>query len=214
MDEPNYQKIQLIMELRRQGITDARVLSALERVPREDFVPEALKRQAYDNIALPIECGQTISQPYVVAFMTQALEIGERDRVLEIGTGSGYQTAILAQLALRVYTIERHRSLLLTAEERFKAFGLSNITTRAGDGSKGWPEAAPFERIVATAAAREAPQALIDQLKTGGILIIPVEERGGDQTLLRITKKDEGIERTELLPVRFVPLVEGAVRDS
>ena len=150
-------KIRLIMELRRQGITDKRVLAGLERIPRERFAPESFRAEAYDNIALPISQGQTISQPYIVAFMTQALEVGERMRVLEVGTGSGYQAAILSGLCRRVFTIERYRSLLRDAESRFAELGLSNVTTRLGDGAKGWPESAPFERIIVTAAAPALP---------------------------------------------------------
>jgi protein-L-isoaspartate(D-aspartate) O-methyltransferase len=204
--------IRLIMALRRQGITDARVLSAIERVPREIFVPAAFADQAYEDMALPIECGQTISQPFVVAYMTQALEVGERMRVLEIGTGSGYQAAVLSHLCRRVYTIERYRTLMRAAEERFQALALTNITTRVGDGARGWPEQAPFDRIVLTAAAEALPQALVEQLKPDGIMLLP---RGGthDQWLMRVRLSGEGIREEELLPVRFVPLVEGAARE-
>jgi len=202
------QRIALIMELRREGIHDTRVLSAIERVPREAFVPEALKAQAYANVALPISSGQTISQPYVVAYMTQALELGERSKVLEIGTGSGYQAAVLARLCRRVYTIERHRELLREAEKRFRTLGLHNITTRLGDGNKGWPEQAPFERIIVTAAAVEVPRTLCQQLSDGGAMIIPVGDRSG-QEIWRIRRQADAFETDRLLPVRFVPLVEG-----
>jgi protein-L-isoaspartate(D-aspartate) O-methyltransferase len=204
--------IRLIMALRRQGITDARVLSAIERVPRELFVPAAFADQAYEDMALPIECGQTISQPFVVAYMSQALEVGERMRVLEIGTGSGYQAAVLSHLCRRVYTVERYRTLMRAAEERFQALALTNITTRVGDGARGWPEQAPFDRIVLTAAAESLPQALIEQLKPDGIMLLP---RGGthEQWLMRVRLSAEGVREEELLPVRFVPLVEGAVRE-
>lgn len=205
--------IRLIMALRRQGITDARVLSAIERVPREIFVPRAFADQAYEDMALPIECGQTISQPFVVAYMTQALEVGERMRVLEIGTGSGYQTAVLSHLCRRVYTIERYRALMRAAEQRFQMLDLTNVTTRIGDGARGWPEQAPFERIILTAAAEAPPQGLIDQLKPDGIMVLPV---GGpqEQSLVRLRLTEKGLETDELLPVRFVPLVEGAAREE
>ncbi|MCC7168195.1 MAG: protein-L-isoaspartate(D-aspartate) O-methyltransferase, partial [Rhodospirillales bacterium] len=167
-------KIRLLMELRRGGVVDTRVLAAIERTPRELFVPQTFQDQAYEDQALPIGRGQTISQPLVVGLMTQALEVGERMKVLEIGTGSGYQAAILARLCRRLYTIERHKPLLKEAEERFKALRLYNITAIAGDGMKGWPDQAPFERIMVTAAATEIPQALVDQLAVGGILVVPV----------------------------------------
>jgi len=162
------------MALRKQGILDARVLSAIERTPREAFVDEPFIHSAYDNTALPIACGQTISQPYVVAYATEALEVGPAMRVLEIGTGSGYQAAVLAPLCRRVYTIERHRPLLRQAEARFKALKLDNIATKHADGLKGWPEQAPFDRILLSAAVPDVPLILIEQLKPGGILVAPV----------------------------------------
>jgi protein-L-isoaspartate(D-aspartate) O-methyltransferase len=201
-------KIRLIMDLRRQGIADKGVLSAIERVPRELFVPDAMRSEAYENMPLPISQGQTISQPFVVAYMTQALCLGGRDRVLEIGTGSGYQAAVLAQLCRRVCTIERYRTLLAQAEGRFEDLKLHNITTRLGDGGKGWPELAPFARIIVTAAAPEMPQTLADQLDDGGIMIVPVGP-SGDQTLIRVTRQDDGFKEERLLDVRFVPLVDG-----
>ncbi|MFP6698518.1 MAG: protein-L-isoaspartate(D-aspartate) O-methyltransferase [Alphaproteobacteria bacterium] len=201
-------KIRLIMDLRRQGIADKGVLSAIERVPRELFVPDAMRSEAYENMPLPISQGQTISQPFVVAYMTQALCLGGRDRVLEIGTGSGYQAAVLAQLCRRVCTIERYRTLLAQAEGRFEVLKLHNITTRLGDGGKGWPELAPFARIIVTAAAPEMPQTLADQLDDGGIMIVPVGP-SGDQTLIRVTRQDDGFKEERLLDVRFVPLVDG-----
>jgi len=201
-------KIRLIMDLRRQGITDKGVLSAVERVPREQFVPEAMRSEAYENMPLPISQGQTISQPFIVAYMTQALCLGGRDRVLEIGTGSGYQAAVLAQLCRRVCTIERYRTLLAEAEGRFEVLKLHNITTRLGDGGKGWPELAPFARIIVTAAAPVMPQTLADQLDVGGIMIVPVGP-SGDQTLIRLTREEDGFKEERLLDVRFVPLVDG-----
>ena len=205
--------IRLIMALRRQGIGDAGVLSALERIPRDLFVPQIFSDQAFEDTALPIECGQTISQPFIVAYMTEALRLGPRLRVLEIGTGSGYQAAVLSVLSRRVYTIERYRTLLRDAEARFHALGIGNITTRLGDGLKGWPEQAPFDRIIATAAGETFPDALFAQLAPGGIMIVPV---GGptEQRLLRVTAAPEGPQTEALLPVRFVPLVEGVVKDQ
>ena len=202
-------KIRLVMELRRLGINDTRVLSAIERIPRDAFVPASFKDQAYENIALPIEQGQTISQPYVVAFMTEALEVGQRMKVLEIGTGSGYQAAVLSKLCRRVYTIERYRSLLKEAEARFAVNKLTNITCRAADGSKGWPEQAPFDRIIVTAAAPELPEVLLQQLAVGGIMVVPVGSDANEQQIVRIRRTGAGFEREALLPVRFVPLVPG-----
>ncbi|MBT3332493.1 MAG: protein-L-isoaspartate(D-aspartate) O-methyltransferase [Rhodospirillaceae bacterium] len=202
-------KIRLIMELRKQGITDKRVLGAVERVPRELFVADAMRSEAYENIPLPISQGQTISQPFIVAYMTQALALGERDRVLEIGTGSGYQSAVLAHLCRRVCTIERYRTLLAQAETRFETLKLHNITTRLGDGGKGWPELAPFARIIVTAAAPTMPSALADQLdEDGGIMVVPVGQPGA-QTLIRVRRDDAGFHEERLLDVRFVPLVDG-----
>lgn len=207
------QKIRLLMELRRQGISDTRVLGALERVPRELFVPESFKDRAYENIALPIKQGQTISQPYVVAFMTQALKVGERMKVLEIGTGSGYQAAVLSKLCRRVYTMERYRSLMREAEALFHRLKINNITGRVGDGNKGWAEQAPFDRIIVTAAAPAVPEILQDQLAPGGILIIPVGDDPNEQRILRIRRNDAGFEQETLLPVRFVPLLPGVADD-
>jgi protein-L-isoaspartate(D-aspartate) O-methyltransferase len=206
-------KIQLIMALRNQGVRDMRVLEAIEKVPREVFVNDTFADQAYADSALPIACGQTISQPFIVGFMTDRLQVNERHKVLEIGTGSGYQTAILSQLCRRVYTIERYRTLAQEAEARFKRLKLSNITQLVADGRKGWPKQAPFERIIVTAAAKQVPQALLDQLAVGGIMIVPIEERPGKQDLYRITRTETGFEREHLLPVRFVPLVEGVAKE-
>jgi protein-L-isoaspartate(D-aspartate) O-methyltransferase len=201
------QRIRLIMELRAAGVTDTRVLAAVERVPRELFVPDSFRDQAYENTALPIGMGQTISQPSVVAFMTQSLDVGERMKVLEIGTGSGYQAAILSKLARRVYTVERHRGLLREAEKRFAELKLRNVVTRLGDGSKGWAEQAPFDRILVTAAATDIPQALIDQLAVGGVLVGPFGKEHGEQNLIRLTRTETGTTRETLWAVRFVPLV-------
>ena len=209
--------IQLVMALRKQGITDMRVLNAMERTPRDLFVEEAFGSSAYQDSALPIACGQTISQPYIVAFMTQALAVGEKMRVLEIGTGSGYQSAVLAPLCRKIYTIERHRPLLKAAEARFKALKLDNIVTKLGDGYKGWPEQAPFDRIVVTAAFPQVPESLIAQLKPGGIMVVPVgEQRPGEsisQLLTKIIRTETGVKREALIPVMFVPMVPGLPRE-
>ena len=201
-------QIRLIMELRQHGIGDAKVLGAIERVPREMFAPEPFRDQAYENTALPIGAGQTISQPLVVALMTQALELGERMRVLEIGTGSGYQAAVLSHLCRRVYTMERHSTLLKEAEARFKELGLHNVTAMTGNGIAGWPEQAPFPRILATAAAVETPPALLDQLEVGGIMVIPLGANASDQNVVRLTKREDGFESETLWPVRFVPMID------
>lgn len=200
-------KIRLLMQLRRAGISDTATLSAIERVPRELFVPPAFQDQAYENIALPIGQGQTLSQPEVVALMTQALECNRRHTVLEIGTGSGYQATVLSRIARRVYTIERHRSLLEQAEKRFAELRITNITTRLGDGSRGWPEPRTFDRIIVTCAAVFPPEPLLEQLAEDGIMILPVGQQGRTQELVRIRKTLEGLVEEKLGMVRFVPLV-------
>ena len=205
-------KIRLIMELRRQGIAETDVLAAIERIPREAFVPPTFRDQAYENRALPIGQGQTLSQPQVVAQMTQALAVAKRMTVLEIGTGSGYQAAVLSRLCRRLYTVERIAPLLRAAEERFAALRLHNITTRLVDGQVGWPEQAPFQRIIATAAAAEIPGGLVDQLAVGGLLVLPVGRRGHSQRLLRVTRSEEGLLEEDLGEVRFVPLLDGVER--
>ncbi len=202
-------KIRLIMALRRSGVTDTAVLAAIERIPREDFVSEAFHDQAYEDKALPIGQGQTISQPQIVALMTQALEVTPRHKVLEIGTGSGYQTAVLARLARRVYTVERHAPLLKEAEARFAALRISNITAIAGDGMKGWPAQSPFDRIIVTAAAPELPEILLDQLVLGGIMVLPLGPERGDQELIKLKRGEGEIETEKLCDVRFVPLLPG-----
>jgi protein-L-isoaspartate(D-aspartate) O-methyltransferase len=209
----DHRKIELVMSLRNQGIRDMKVLEAIERTPRELFLEGPFIGHAYSDQALPIACGQTISQPFVVAFMTDRLKLEDRHKVLEIGTGSGYQTAILSPLCRRVYTIERYRTLAKAAGDRFKKLGLTNVTQMVGDGMKGWPKQAPFERIIVTAAAKEVPKLLLDQLAIGGIMMIPIEESPGYQNLCRITRSEKGFEREELLPVRFVPLVEGVAKE-
>lgn len=202
-------KIRLIMQLRHGGIEDTRVLSAIERVPREVFVPPTFQDQAYENRALPIGHGQTLSQPLVVAIMTQALKVSRSTKVLEIGTGSGYQAAVLSRLCRRLYTIERYKDLLSGAEKCFHTLRLHNITAQVGDGADGWPAQAPFDRIIVTAAASKIPGTLVDQLAPGGIMILPIGSRGRNQELLRVTRGDDGLLEESLGPVRFVPLVAG-----
>ncbi len=208
-------KIRLIMALRRAGIVDGAVLNAMERIPREAFVLPSFHDQAYEDQALPISHGQTISQPQIVAMMTAALDLTKSHKVLEIGTGSGYQAAILSRLCRRVYTIERYRSLLNEAEARFESMRLNNITTRCADGSRGWPEQAPFDRIIVTAAAAEFPHDLAQQLMPGGILVVPVGPERGDQILMKaIREKDGSLSIRTIADVRFVPMVEGALPEA
>jgi protein-L-isoaspartate(D-aspartate) O-methyltransferase len=206
-------KIRLIMALRRNGIMDTSVLAAIERIPREDFVPEAFHDQAYEDKALPIAESQTISQPQIVALMTQALEVTTRHKVLEIGTGSGYQTAVLSRLARRVYTVERHRPLLQEAEQRFAKLRIHNITAITGDGMKGWPAQAPFDRIIVTAAASALPETLVAQLAVGGIMVLPLGPERADQELVKIHRTEAGIETEKLCDVRFVPLLPGVPQE-
>lgn len=213
MSVPHQAKIRLIMHLRQAGITDTNVLNAMELTPREAFVPPSFHDQAWEDTALPIGLGQTISQPYVVAYMTQALELDNRMTVLEVGTGSGYQTAVLARLCRRVYTIERHKPLTELAQQHFEAMKLRNVTALAGDGFHGWPEQNEFDRIIVTAAAAEPPLALLDQLKPGGIMIIPVGDQGQPQVLRRYKRESDDIySKQDLLPVRFVPLLPDVPR--
>lgn len=209
MNVPAMQR--LIAELRQSGITDEKVLAAIASVDRERFVTTAFAERAWDNTALPISFGQTISQPLVVAAMTEALRVGPRMKVLEIGTGSGYQAAILAKLARRVYSIERFKPLSKEAERLLISLGIYNVVCDVNDGSKGWPAQAPFDRIIVTAAAEERPQALIDQLALGGILVVPVGRDPTSQVVERIVKTENGLQRDTLMPVRFVPLVAGAL---
>jgi protein-L-isoaspartate(D-aspartate) O-methyltransferase len=206
-------KIRLILALRRAGVTDTRVLAAMERIPRDLFSPEGFKEQAYENTALPIGCHQTISAPVTVGQMTQALEVGDRMKVLEVGTGSGYQAAILARLSRRVYTIERYRELLAAAEQRFAALRITNITAKAGDGTFGWPEQAPFERIIVTAAASDVPPLLAQQLAIGGVMVFPIDNGGGDQRLLRVRRGTHDLDTEDMGPMRFVPLIAGPAPD-
>jgi protein-L-isoaspartate(D-aspartate) O-methyltransferase len=210
---PMTNKAQLVLGLRSHGVHDRKVLSAIEKTPRDLFVPDLFHERAWEDSALPIACGQTISQPLIVGLMTQALALSPRHRVLEIGTGSGYQTAVLARLVRLVYSVERYRTLQNEAIERFKTLDLLNIITRFGDGGEGWPEQAPFDRILVTAAAPGEPEALLSQLKPDGVLVAPVG-RGAIQTLYRYTRQREtGLHREALGEVRFVPLLDGVAKE-
>ncbi len=200
------------MSLRRSGVTDAAVLGAIERIPRERFIPATFQDRAWEDCALPIGHGQTISQPLVVAAMTAALKLDDRRKVLEIGTGSGYQTAVLAQLARRVYTIETIKPLQDQAAALLESLRIHNVTMRHGDGALGWPEQAPFDRIIVTAASGgEAPRRLVAQLAEGGIMVCPVRRAADDQMMVRIRRENGQIQSDDLWPVRFVPLVSRAV---
>ncbi len=202
-------KMQFLYALRSKGVTDSRTLSAMEKVDRADFVRGLFAERAYEDMPLPITAGQTISQPSVVGIMTQALQIGPRDKVLEVGTGSGYQAAILSHLARRVYTVDRFRSLVADARVIFARLDLTNITAIVGDGSFGLPEQAPFDRIIVTAAAEDPPSPLLAQLTIGGIMVLPVGQSDAVQSLIRVTRTATGFDYDELRPVRFVPLIEG-----
>lgn len=209
MTDTAERKMRFLYALRSKGVTDIRVLTAMERIDRGTFVKGLFADRAYEDMPLPISCGQTISQPSVVALMTQALAVTPRDTVLEVGTGSGYQAAILSQLARRVYTVDRHRRLVREAQELFLALDLTNITAFAADGSFGLADQAPFDRIMVTAAAEDPPGPLLAQLKIGGIMVVPVGQSDTVQSLIKVTRHETGFEYDELRPVRFVPLVEG-----
>ncbi|EAU47419.1 MULTISPECIES: protein-L-isoaspartate(D-aspartate) O-methyltransferase [Salipiger] len=207
-------KMQFLFALRSHGVTDQSVLQAMEKIDRGAFVKGYFNERAYEDMPLPIPCGQTISQPSVVGLMTQALRLTGREKVLEVGTGSGYQAAVLSQLARRVYTVDRHRRLVADARKVFEALDLSNITAFTADGSFGLPDQAPFERILVTAAAEDPPGPLLAQLRIGGIMVLPVGQSDTVQHLIRVTRTEQGYEYDELRPVRFVPLVEGLAKDS
>ncbi|NUH66278.1 protein-L-isoaspartate(D-aspartate) O-methyltransferase [Sulfitobacter sp. S0837] len=207
-------KMQFLYALRSKGVTDGRVLTAMEAIDRGPFIRGLFASRAYEDMPLPIACGQTISQPSVVGLMSQALQVSSRDKVLEIGTGSGYQAAILSKLARRVYTIDRHRRLVQEARGVFEAMNLTNITAITADGSFGLAEQAPFDRIIVTAAAEDPPGPLLAQLKVGGIMVLPVGQSDTVQHLIRVRKTAEGLEYDELRAVRFVPLLEGLGKDG
>ena len=202
-------QMRFLYALRAHGVTDARVLTAMEKTDRGAFVRGHFAGHAYEDTPLPIACGQTISQPSVVGLMTQALGVEPRHKVLEIGTGSGYQAAVLSLLARRVYTLDRHRRLVHEARAAFEALGLATITAVTGDGTLGLPEQAPFDRIIVTAAAEDPPPALLAQLREDGIMVVPVGQSDTVQTLLRVRRLPAGFDYEEIRTVRFVPLVEG-----
>lgn len=207
-------KMQFLFTLRSRGVTEHRVLEAMEKVDRGLFVQGLFAERAYEDRPLPIPCGQTISQPSIVGLMTQALDVQPRDKVLEIGTGSGYQAAILGHLARRVYSVERYRQLARTARDVIDAIGLVNVTVMTADGSHGLPDQAPFDRILLTAAPEDPPSNLLEQLRVGGIMVLPVGQSGAVQSLIKVQKTADGLEYTELCDVRFVPLVEGLAPDE
>ncbi|WP_089898328.1 protein-L-isoaspartate(D-aspartate) O-methyltransferase [Loktanella fryxellensis] len=205
--------MQFLYALRSKGVTDARVLTAMERIDRAAFLRGIFAARAYEDTPLPIACGQTISQPSIVGLMTQALDIDPRHKVLEIGTGSGYQAAILSQLARRVYTIDRFKRLVTEAQAVFDSLSIVNITAITADGSFGLAEQAPFDRILLTAAAEDPPGPLLAQLRVGGIMVLPVGQSDTVQSLIRVTRLEKGFDYEELRPVRFVPLIEGIGQD-
>ena len=202
-------KMQFLFALRSRGVTNSRVLAAMEAIDRGLFVKGVFEDRAYEDMPLPIASGQTISQPSVVGLMTQALDVQPKSKVLEVGTGSGYQAAILAKLGRRIYTIDRHPTLVREARKIFERLDLHNITVIAGDGSHGLPEQAPFDRIIVTAAAEDPPGPLLAQMAIGGIMVLPVGQSDAVQTLLKVTRLRSGYDYQELMPVRFVPLLEG-----
>ena len=212
-DEQDEDRMEFLLTLRRRGIGDHAVLRAMDEVPRGQFVGSDFADRAYADQALPIECGQTISQPYVVAYMTEQLGVRPHHRVLEVGTGSGYQAAVLSRLAREVVSIERYRTLAEQARARLRLLGYENVEVVVGDGFAGVPGKAPYDRIIVTAAAERVPQTLIDQLGDDGVMILPLGPHGGSQHIIKLTKSQTGIARENLIPVRFVPLLPGQARE-
>jgi protein-L-isoaspartate(D-aspartate) O-methyltransferase len=214
-DQPDEteRRMRFVFALRSHGVLDRDVLRAMEEVPREAFLEGIFRERALEDTPLPIACGQTISQPSVVGLMTQALALDRRSKVLEIGTGSGYQAAILSRLARRVYTIERHKALAQHARRVLEAQGCANVIVVHGDGALGLPKQAPFDRILVTCAAEDPPRLLLDQLRVGGIMVLPVGQSSAVQTLLKVTRTETGLDYADLGEVRFVPLVEGVASD-
>jgi protein-L-isoaspartate(D-aspartate) O-methyltransferase len=206
-------RMQFLLAMRRRGIGDAAVLRALDEVPREHFVADEFENAAYADQALPIACGQTISQPFVVAYMTEQLDVHPEHRVLEIGTGSGYQAAILSRLAREVVSIERFRTLAEAARKRIETLGYQNVEIRTGDGLAGAPDQAPFDRIMVTAAAEAVPPALVEQLAEDGVMLLPLGPHGGTQRIVKVTKSGGEVREEELIAVRFVPLLPGQARE-
>ena len=206
-------RMQFLLGLRRRGISDPAVLRAMDEVPREHFVENAYVGQAYADQALPIACGQTISQPYVVAYMSEQLGVERHHRVLEVGTGSGYQAAVLSRLAREVISVERYRTLAEVARTRLAALGYGNVEVLVGDGLAGVPERAPYDRIIVTAAAESIPEALVDELADGGVMVLPLGPHDGPQRLVKLSKGEQGVKQEELIGVRFVPLLPGRARE-
>lgn len=207
-------KMQFLFSLRSRGVTNKRVLNAMERVDRGKYIRGTFEDRAYEDTPLPIACGQTISQPSIVALMTEALDVQPRDKVLEIGTGSGYQAAILSQLARRVYTVDRYSRLVREARAVFEAENITNIIALIADGSRGLPKQAPFDRIILTAASEDPPGPLLEQLRVGGIMVLPVGQSDTVQTLVKVVKTEDGLDYHELRSVRFVPLLEGLGKEN
>ncbi len=208
-DQPDVSRMEFLLTMRKRGIADPAVLRALDAVPRERFVEADFIDKAYSDQALPIACGQTISQPYVVAYMTEQLEVRPHHRVLEVGTGSGYQAAVLSRLAREVVSIERYRTLAEQARERLRALGYDNVDVVVGDGLGGVPDRAPYDRIIVTAAAETVPQALIDQLADDGVMVLPLGRQHGTQHVVKLSKSSTGVTRENQIAVRFVPLLPG-----
>ncbi|MAW45411.1 MAG: protein-L-isoaspartate O-methyltransferase [Marinovum sp.] len=213
MNSNDEQKMQFILSIRSKGVVDNNVLKALETVNREQFLKGLFAQRAYEDTPLPIDCGQTISQPSIVGLMTQALRVTNRDKILEIGTGSGYQTAILSKLARRIYSVERFKPLYEEARAIFRKLQLNNITSVWSDGSQGVVEQQPFDRIIVTAAAEDPPPTLLNQLKIGGIMVIPVGQSDEIQKLIRVERTENNFKYEDLCDVRFVPLLEGREED-
>jgi protein-L-isoaspartate(D-aspartate) O-methyltransferase len=211
--DDNVGRMQFLLALRKRGITDSTVLRAMDEVPREHFVDNPFADCAYADQALPIACGQTISQPYVVAYMTEQLKVEPQHRVLEVGTGSGYQAAVLSRLAREVISIERYRTLADSARSRLASLGYANVEVRHGDGLAGVPERAPYDRIIVTAAAETIPQALVEQLADDGVMILPLGPHSAPQQLVKVSKGEQGIKQEALIGVRFVPLLPGQARE-
>jgi protein-L-isoaspartate(D-aspartate) O-methyltransferase len=211
--DDNVGRMEFLLSLRRRGIADAAVLRAMDEVPRELFVEPSYANAAYADQALPIPCGQTISQPYVVAYMTEHLDVKPNHRVLEVGTGSGYQAAVLAHLCTEVVTVERYRTLAETARKRLEALGATNVRVVIGDGFVGVPQYAPYDRIVVTAAAERIPDPLPAQLADGGVMVLPLGPHQDAQRIVKLTKSADGLAREDLIWVRFVPLLPGQARE-
>jgi protein-L-isoaspartate(D-aspartate) O-methyltransferase len=212
-DQQDDDRMEFLLTLRRRGIADKAVLRAMDEVPRERFVEPSFAGRAYADQALPIACGQTISQPYVVAYMTEQLGVQPHHRVLEVGTGSGYQAAVLSRLAREVVSIERYRTLAEQARGRLKSLGYDNVDVVVGDGFAGVPGGAPYDRIILTAAAERLPQTLLDQLAVDGVMILPLGSHDGSQHIIKLTKSETGTRRENLIPVRFVPMLPGQAQE-